>query len=85
MGSTIIQAKTPQTDMLRANLAIRGLLSVAGAGRRATANVFRLPGMGVIDSFYSRPRTWIAGPFPAFTDTRWKIPAPEPCGNLLRI
>ena len=53
MGSTIIQAKTPQTDMLRANLAIRGLLGVASAGRLGRPlTYFRLPGMGVIDSFY---------------------------------
>jgi pimeloyl-ACP methyl ester carboxylesterase len=53
MGSTIIQAKTPQTDMLQANLAIRALLSVASAGRLGRPlTYFRLPGMGTIDRFY---------------------------------
>jgi len=53
MGSTIIQAKTPQTDMLRANLAIRALLSGASAGRMGRPlTYFRLPGMGTIDRFY---------------------------------
>ena len=53
MGSTIIQAKTPQTDMLQANLAIRALLSVASAGRMGRPlTYFRMPGMGTIDGFY---------------------------------
>ena len=53
MGSTIIQAKTPQTDMLQANLAIRALLGVASAGRMGRPlSYFRMPGMGAIDGFY---------------------------------
>jgi hypothetical protein len=53
MGSTIIQARTPQTDMLRANLAIRGLLSVASAGRMGRPLTYiRLPGLDIIDRFY---------------------------------
>ena len=53
MGSTIIQAKTPQTDMLQANLAIRALLGVASAGRMGRPlTYFRMPGMGTIDGFY---------------------------------
>ena len=53
MGSTIIQAKTPQTDMLRANLAIRALLGFASAGRLGRPlTYFQLPGLGTIDRFY---------------------------------
>src|SRR4051794_10707177 len=53
MGSTIIQAKTPQTKMLTANLGIRSLLHVASAGRLGRPlKYFRMPGMQEIDSFY---------------------------------
>jgi pimeloyl-ACP methyl ester carboxylesterase len=53
MGSTIIQATTPQKDMLRANMAIRGLLHVASAGRLGRPlTYFRMPGMETIDRFY---------------------------------
>jgi pimeloyl-ACP methyl ester carboxylesterase len=53
MGSTIIQATTPQKDMLRANLAIRGILSIASAGRLGRPLTYvRLPGLGMIDRFY---------------------------------
>jgi pimeloyl-ACP methyl ester carboxylesterase len=53
MGSTIIQATTPQKDMLRANMAIRGLLHVASAGRLGRPlTYFRMPGMESIDRFY---------------------------------
>jgi lysosomal acid lipase/cholesteryl ester hydrolase len=53
MGSTIIQAKTPQKDMLHANLGIRALLNVASAGRLGRPlTYFRMPGMKSIDGFY---------------------------------
>jgi pimeloyl-ACP methyl ester carboxylesterase len=53
MGSTIIQARTPQTQMLQANFGIRSLLNVASAGRLGRPLAFvRLPGMGTIDKFY---------------------------------
>jgi pimeloyl-ACP methyl ester carboxylesterase len=53
MGSTIIQATTPQKDMLRANMAIRGLLHVASAGRLGRPLTYvRMPGMEMIDRFY---------------------------------
>jgi len=53
MGSTIIQAKTPQKDMLRANAGIRGLLTVASAGRLGRPLAFfHMPGMDKIDRFY---------------------------------
>src|SRR5262249_44139210 len=53
MGSTIIQATTPQTKMLRANMGIRALLNVASAGRLGRPLMyFRLPGMENIDRFY---------------------------------
>jgi len=53
MGSTIIQATTPQRKMLRANAGIRGLLTVASAGRLGRPlTYFRMPGMEQIDRFY---------------------------------
>jgi pimeloyl-ACP methyl ester carboxylesterase len=53
MGSTIIQAKTPQSAMLRANWSIRMLLNVASAGRLGRPLTYiRMPGLGMIDSFY---------------------------------
>ncbi|WP_165235517.1 alpha/beta fold hydrolase [Aquisphaera insulae] len=53
MGSTIIQANVPQTKMLRANAAIRGLLRVASPGRLGRPLMYhRLPGMEGIDRFY---------------------------------
>ena len=53
MGSTIIQARTPQTQMLRANTGIRWLLSVASAGRLGRPlTFFRVPGLEAIDRFY---------------------------------
>jgi pimeloyl-ACP methyl ester carboxylesterase len=53
MGSTIIQARTPQSEMLRANWAIRSLLSVASAGRLGRPLTYvRMPGLGMIDRFY---------------------------------
>jgi pimeloyl-ACP methyl ester carboxylesterase len=52
MGSTIIQATTPQKDMLRANAGIRGLLTVASAGRLGRPLAyFRMPGMDQSDRF----------------------------------
>jgi len=53
MGSTIIQAKTPQTKMLRANGGIRALSNVASPGRLGRPlTFFRMPGMEKIDKFY---------------------------------
>jgi pimeloyl-ACP methyl ester carboxylesterase len=53
MGSTIIQAKTPQSDMIHANLGIRALLSIASAGRLGRPLTYmRMPGMEGIDKFY---------------------------------
>lgn len=53
MGSTIVQATTPQKKMLRANAGIRGLLTVASAGRLGRPlTFFRMPGMDQIDRFY---------------------------------
>jgi lysosomal acid lipase/cholesteryl ester hydrolase len=53
MGSTIIQAETPQRDMLRANRALRLLSVFASPGRLGRPlTYFRMPGMGAIDSFY---------------------------------
>lgn len=53
MGSTIIQAGSPRRDMLAANAGIRGLLSVASAGRLGRPLAFfRMPGMASIDKFY---------------------------------
>ncbi|WP_165073985.1 alpha/beta fold hydrolase [Paludisphaera rhizosphaerae] len=53
MGSTIIQATTPQNQMLSANGGIRTLLSIASAGRLGRPlTYFRLPGMDRIDRFY---------------------------------
>jgi lysosomal acid lipase/cholesteryl ester hydrolase len=53
MGSTIIQATTPQKQMLSANGGIRTLLRVASAGRLGRPLTFyRLPGMEKIDRFY---------------------------------
>jgi pimeloyl-ACP methyl ester carboxylesterase len=53
MGSTIIQATTPQRDMLQANLGIRTLLTVASAGRLGRPLTYlRPPGMDAIDRFY---------------------------------
>ncbi|APW62565.1 alpha/beta fold hydrolase [Paludisphaera borealis] len=53
MGSTIIQATIPQKDMIRANAGIRGLLTVASAGRLGRPlTYFRMPGMDLIDRFY---------------------------------
>ena len=53
MGSTIIQAGAPRRDMLAANASIRGLLTVASAGRLGRPlTFFRMPGMASIDKFY---------------------------------
>lgn len=53
MGSTIIQATTPQKQMLSANGGIRTLLTVASAGRLGRPlTYFRMPGMEKIDRFY---------------------------------
>jgi pimeloyl-ACP methyl ester carboxylesterase len=53
MGSTIIQAETPQRDMLRANRGLRALLLVASPGRLGRPlTYFRIPGMESIDRFY---------------------------------
>lgn len=53
MGSTIIQATTPQKQMLSANGGIRTLLRVASAGRLGRPlTYFRMPGMEKVDRFY---------------------------------
>jgi pimeloyl-ACP methyl ester carboxylesterase len=53
MGSTIIQAEIPQTDMLMANRALRVLSLFASPGRLGRPLAFfRLPGMSQIDRFY---------------------------------
>jgi lysosomal acid lipase/cholesteryl ester hydrolase len=53
MGSTIIQAESPQTDMLRANQGLRLLTLVASPGRLGRPLAFvRVPGMEQIDRFY---------------------------------
>ncbi|AMV38805.1 alpha/beta fold hydrolase [Planctomyces sp. SH-PL62] len=53
MGSTIIQATTPQKPMIQANAGIRLLLNVASAGRLGRPlTYFRMPGMDKIDRFY---------------------------------
>jgi pimeloyl-ACP methyl ester carboxylesterase len=53
MGSTIIQATTPQKQMLSANGGIRNLLRVASAGRLGRPlTFFRMPGMEKVDRFY---------------------------------
>jgi pimeloyl-ACP methyl ester carboxylesterase len=53
MGSTIVQAEYPQTPMLRANRAIRGLLRIVSTGRMARPMMFgRPPGLDKVDRFY---------------------------------
>lgn len=53
MGSTIVQADVPQTQMLKANRAIRGLMRVISTGRIARPMMFyRLPGLEKVDRFY---------------------------------
>jgi pimeloyl-ACP methyl ester carboxylesterase len=53
MASTIIQAETPQTDMLRANRGLRLLSLVASPGRLGRPLTYvRFPGMDQIDRFY---------------------------------
>jgi len=53
MGSTIIQATTPQQQMLSANSGIRLLQNVASAGRLGRPlTFFRMPGMDKVDRFY---------------------------------
>ncbi len=53
MGSTIILAQTPQTGMLRANRALRGLSIFASPGRLGRPmKYFHAPGMERIDRFY---------------------------------
>jgi lysosomal acid lipase/cholesteryl ester hydrolase len=53
MGSTIVQAETPQWDMLRANRALRALALFASPGRLGRPlTYFRPPGMDAIDRFY---------------------------------
>ena len=53
MGSTIIQAEIPQSDMLAANRGLRVLSLFASPGRLGRPLAFvRLPGMERIDRFY---------------------------------
>ncbi|MFI5459353.1 MAG: alpha/beta fold hydrolase [Isosphaerales bacterium] len=53
MGSTIIQADFPQTDMLQANRGLRVLSLFASPGRLGRPLAFfRVPGMESIDRFY---------------------------------
>lgn len=53
MGSTIIQASTPQKQMLAANNGIQTLSRVASPGRLGRPLAFfRMPGMDKVDRFY---------------------------------
>ncbi len=53
MASTIIQAQTPQTNLLRANQGLRLLSLVASPGRLGRPlKYIQLPGMRMIDQFY---------------------------------
>jgi pimeloyl-ACP methyl ester carboxylesterase len=53
MGSTIVQATTPQKQMIQANAGIRLLLNVASAGRLGRPlTYFRMPGLDKVDRFY---------------------------------
>jgi lysosomal acid lipase/cholesteryl ester hydrolase len=53
MGSTIIQAESPQWDMLRANQGLRALTLVASPGRLGRPLTYvKVPGMELIDRFY---------------------------------
>jgi pimeloyl-ACP methyl ester carboxylesterase len=53
MGSTIIQTRTPQIQMLRANRALRNMMKVVSSGRIARPMmVARLPGLEKVDHFY---------------------------------
>ncbi len=53
MGSTIILAEAPQTDMLRANRGLRLLSRIASPGRLGRPLMFfRFPGLDRIDQFY---------------------------------
>ncbi len=53
MGSTIVQAEYPQTDMLLANRALRVMLHVVSTGRIARPMRHgRPPGLSTIDGFY---------------------------------
>jgi len=53
MGSTIVQADIPQTDMLQANRGLRVLSLFASPGRLGRPLAFfRVPGMERIDRFY---------------------------------
>jgi pimeloyl-ACP methyl ester carboxylesterase len=53
MGSTIIQAQIPQSDMLQANRGLRILSLFASPGRLGRPLAyFRVPGMDRIDRFY---------------------------------
>jgi pimeloyl-ACP methyl ester carboxylesterase len=53
MGSTITLADVPQTKMLKANRALRGLMRLVSTGRIAQPMMFyRLPGLAKIDRFY---------------------------------
>jgi pimeloyl-ACP methyl ester carboxylesterase len=53
IGSTIIQARTPQTKMLNANRGLCALLGVMSTGRLGRPLMFfRFPGLEKIDRFY---------------------------------
>jgi pimeloyl-ACP methyl ester carboxylesterase len=53
MGSTIIQARTPQSKMLNANRGLCALLGVMSTGRLGRPLMyFRFPGLEKIDRFY---------------------------------
>lgn len=53
MGSTIIQAKVPQSDMLHANRGLRLLGHLVSTGRMGRPLMyFRFPGLDRIDQFY---------------------------------
>src|SRR5262249_47490530 len=53
MGSTVIQAEAPQTQMLAANRALRVILHVISTGRMARPMMWgRPPGLAKVDQFY---------------------------------
>ena len=86
MGSTIIQAETPQWDMLRANRALRALSLFASPGRLGRPlKYYRPPGMDMIDRFYySNENVDRRDRVPRFTATLWRTPALGPSASSTR-
>ena len=76
MGSTIILAQTPQTDMLAANGDLAALLSVASPGRLGRPMKYFHARMGRIDGSTTPTKTSIGRRSPVFTATRLRTPAP---------